>query len=138
MNPGAIFFDKEFHFHDGESGEKLFVVLGSEGGRTVVSKTTSQPARYSTVYGCQPNDRFHNFYLPKRSCHLKKPTWVCLDEFYELEGNTLLQKRFAGLVRHICDLPETITKEVQDCAILSMDITAFQESIITVSIVQPK
>jgi hypothetical protein len=29
MNPGSVFFDEQFAFHDGENGEKLFVVLGT-------------------------------------------------------------------------------------------------------------
>lgn len=130
MNPGSIFFDKDFHFHDGESGEKLFVVLGSDKGVSIVAKTTSQPYGKGIAYGCQPNDRFHNFHLPVNSCYLKKTTWICLDEFYELKLSDLLQKRFSGTVNHICDLIVKITREVQDCALISEDITARQEQII--------
>lgn len=130
MNPGSIFFDTDFHFHDGENGEKLFVVLGSERGVSVVAKTTSQAYGKGISYGCQPNDRFHNFYLPVNSCYLKKNTWICLNEFYELKQTDLLQKRFSGVVNHICDLTEQIAREVQDCALLSEDITARQEQIV--------
>lgn len=72
MNPGAIFFDTKFHFHDGESGEKLFIILGSSKGVSVVVKTTSQNYGRGIEYGCQPKDRFHNFYLPVNTCYLKK------------------------------------------------------------------
>jgi len=30
MNAGSIFFDTNFHFHDGNDGKKLFIVLGVE------------------------------------------------------------------------------------------------------------
>lgn len=86
MTPGSILFDKKFSFHDGEVGEKLFVILGTVNGTYVVAKTTTQPHGRGNDYGCQPKDRFPNFYLPKGACHLKESTWICLDEFYEFSG----------------------------------------------------
>lgn len=130
MKVGSIFFDVDFHFHDGEDGKKLFVVLGTEKGIVVVAKTTSQSYSKGINYGCQPNDRFHNFYLPYNSCCLKNATWVCLNEFYELKECELLQKHFMGKVNHICDLSPEITRELQNCAILSDDISFWQERII--------
>jgi len=130
MNAGSIFFDTNFHFHDGNDGKKLFIVLGYDKGIVLVVKTTSQPYGRGIAYGCQPNDRFHNFYLPVNACYLKKSTWVCLDEFYELKQSELLQKRFSGVINHICDLTPSITRELQDCAIISEDLTAKQEIII--------
>lgn len=130
MNVGSIFFDSNFHFHDGNDGKKLFIVLGYDKGIVLVVKTTSQPYGRGIAYGCQPNDRFHNFYLPINSCYLKKNTWVCLDDFYELKQSELLQKRFSGVINHICDLTPAITRELQDCAIISEDLTAKQEIII--------
>ncbi len=138
MIAGSIFFDTDFHFHDGESGEKLFVVLGADKGVVVVVKTTSQPYGKGINYGCQPNDRFHNFYLPINSCYLKKNTWVCLNEFYELKQSDLLNKRFSGMVNHICDLTLPITRELQGCSIISEDITPRQEAIINNSLVLDK
>jgi hypothetical protein len=130
MTPGSVFFDKDFQFHDGESGEKLFVALGSANGVSVVVKTTSQPHGRGIDYGYQVADRFPNFYLPVNTCYLKKNTWVCLDEFFELRHSDLLQKRFSSIVNHICDLSDNITREIQVCAMQSDDITPRQEKII--------
>lgn len=135
MIPGSIFFDKDFHFNDGETGQKLFVVLGNDKGVTVVAKTTSKIYGKGINYGCQPNDRFHNFYLPLNSCYLKANTWVCLDEFYELKQADLLTKRFSGVVCHICDLSQEIAREIQDCALLSDDISKRQANIIQQSLI---
>jgi hypothetical protein len=135
--PGSIFFDSDFHFHDGESGEKLFVVLGVEQAISIVAKTTSQPHGRGIEFGCQSKDRFHNFYLPLNSCYLRKNTWVCLDEFYELNSAIMLQKRFKGVVNHICDLPPELTRDIQNCAIDSEDISLNQEGIISSSLVTP-
>lgn len=130
MNIGSVFFDKKFAFHDGETGEKLFVVLGSDNGTYIVAKTTSQQHGRGVSYGCQPDDRFHNFYLPRNSCYLKACTWVCLDEFYEFGVAEVLQKRFSGTVNPVCELSSEITRQIQDCALQSLDITQNQEKII--------
>lgn len=135
MMAGTVLFDAKFDFHDGENGKKLLVVLGCDKGIVIVAKTTSQPYGKSINYGCQPNDRFHNFYLPVPSSYFKKNTWICLNEFYELKQSDLLNKRFSGLVNHICDLTPQITREVQDCAVSSDDITQRQCDIITNSLI---
>lgn len=130
MNPGSIFFDEEFAFHDGETGEKLFVVLGTTNMISVAAKTTSRQNGRGLTYGCQPHDRFHNFYLPPRSCHLSESTWVCLDEFYELNGAVMLKKRYDGKIKPVCTIEKHL-RALQDCALLSLDITPAQAEIIT-------
>lgn len=135
MSPGGVYFDTTFAFRDGSTREKLFVVLGTTKGVTVVAKTTSKQHGRGTVYGCQPLDRFHNFFLPVNSCYLKSSTWICLDEFYELNVSKVVQKRFNGEINHICDLPNHIIREVQDCAILSKDISYFQENAVRLNLV---
>jgi hypothetical protein len=67
LNPGSIFFDEDFKFHDGQAGEKVFLVLGTLGAVSLVAKTTQHGRGVS--FGCQPKDRFHNFYLPPGSCY---------------------------------------------------------------------
>ena len=135
MTPGSVFFDQQFSFHDGESGEKLFVILGWDNGIAIVAKTTSQQHGRGTTFGCQPKDRFHNFYLPQNSCYFRKCTWVCLDEFYELNAVEVLQKRFSGLINPVCNLTNEMLRELQDCALESDDLSGRQESIIRSSLV---
>lgn len=135
MNPGSIFFDQDFRFADGETGEKLFVVLGSKDALYVVVKTTTKQHGRGLDYGCQPRDRFYNFFLPTGCCYLKSSSWVCLNEFYELKQNSVLQKKFSGSVRHICNLDDTITRALQECALNSLDISNFQAEAIQDSIV---
>ncbi len=130
MTPGAVFFDNNFVFHDGSSSAKLLVVLGCKSGTVLIVKTTSKIYGKGITYGCQPTNRFHNFYLPQNCGHFDKDTWICLDEFYEISQAEMLQKRFAGNVKHICDINENITREIQDCAKKSIDISPHQELII--------
>lgn len=135
MTPGSVWFDAEFHFHDGETGEKLFVALGNAGLTYLVAKTTSQQHGRGTDFGCQPSDRFPNFFLPPGSCYLKKPTWICLDEFYEFDARSVMRKQLSGQVKPVCTLPNEIARLVQDCAMLSLDITPAQHAIINACLI---
>lgn len=135
MNHGSVFFDEEFAFHDGESGEKLFLVLGTVGPVSVVAKTTSQQHGRGTTFGCQPTDRFHNFFLPPGCCYLKKTTWVCLDEFYELAPNAMLKKKFEGKIKPVCTIENDLLRLIQDCALVSLDVSPAQADIIKACLV---
>ncbi|MCJ2088801.1 hypothetical protein MKK88_22865 [Methylobacterium sp. E-005] len=135
MTPGSVFFDRLFKFKDEETGRKLFVALGSVDGVYVVAKTTSQQHGRGRVFGCQPTDRFHNFYLPPSSCGLDGETWVCLDEFYEFDAATVLRKKFGGVIDAICDLPAAIMKDLQACALGSDDLSELHERAIRASLV---
>lgn len=134
MNPGSVFFDEDFAFHDGETGEKLFIVLGTMNGKSVVAKTTSQQHGRGTVFGCQ-NDRFYNFFLPPRSTHLRGSTWVCLEEFYEYDHRVALQKRFDGKIKPVCIILDTILRQIQNCAAISYDISTDQLRILQACLV---
>ncbi|WP_081582717.1 hypothetical protein [Nitratireductor pacificus] len=136
MNPGSVFFDEDFAFHDGETGEKLFVVLGTSAGTSVVVKTTSVQHGRGTAYGCQPRDRFHNFFIPPKATYLKKETWVCLNEFYEIEARKALQKSFDGKIKPVCDLAAAVIRGIQDCALQSEDISETQTDVVRSCLVQ--
>lgn len=132
MTPGSVLFDTEFAFQDGETGEKLFVVLGISEGVYLVAKTTTKQHGRGTEYGCQPKDRFHNFFLPKGCCYLKASTWVCLDEFYELSAAQLVKKGLNGIVKPVCTVGEHL-KALQNCALASLDITNAQSAMVRAS-----
>jgi hypothetical protein len=130
LRAGSILFDRRFEFKDGTFGSKLIVILGCDKGIALAVKTTSKIHGRGIQYGCQPNDRFHNFYLPAKSCYLSQPTWICLDEFYELQLNTLLSKRFSGQINPLCMLDDAHITLLLQCSLLSQDITPHQEAII--------
>jgi hypothetical protein len=134
VNAGSVFFDEEFAFHDGETGEKLFVVLGTVSAVSVVAKTTSQQHGRGTVFGCQPTDRFHNFFIPPSAAYFRKSTWVCLNEFYELDPVKMLKKRYDGKIKPVCTLEKRLLVLIQECALISMDISPAQAEIIKVCV----
>ncbi len=124
MTPGTILFDKDFKFSDGETAGKLLVVLndGSDSTYYVIAKLTSQRHDNGTTPGCQPKDRFQNFYLPQGVSVLSKNSWVMLDEFYETDPNKLFQLKLKGQLQVIGVLDETTTKALLVCAIESINI----------------
>lgn len=125
MVPGTILFDPRFQFSDGTTGEKLFVALNDgRGGKFVTVKTTSNDTRYTFVYGCQIFGRFPHFYLPRGSCCLDGHTWLCLDEFYELDAQRLYQRITDGKIHRIGVLPESIALELLSCVTNCEDISA--------------
>ncbi|MDX7953615.1 hypothetical protein P7D22_20845 [Lichenihabitans sp. Uapishka_5] len=129
MNPGSVFFDEEFAFHDGQSGEKLFLVLGSDREIAVVAKTTSRQHGRGNTFGCQ-TDRFYNFFLPPQSCYLRKPTWVCLDEFYEVRLAAALSKSLRSIIKPVCTIEHSLLRLIQECAKGSLDITDQQHDLV--------
>lgn len=130
MTPGTLFFDRHFRFYDGEEGQKILVALGTAHGVTMVVKTTSQGRRFRNDFGCQADHRFPNFHLVKGCCCLSKPTWVCLDEYYEFKDSDLLQKHFSGDINCIGLLTDPITVAVMECALQSEDISPRQTRIV--------
>jgi hypothetical protein len=111
-------------------GRKILVALGTEKGVTVLAKTTSKGTRFGLEYGCQAKKRFPCFYLPGNSCVLNRPTWICLDEFYEFNDALLTQRHFSGRVRHLGVLPHEVTEQLLECALVCEDITGAQASIV--------
>lgn len=130
MTPGTLFFDRHFRFYDGEEGQKILIALGTAHGVTMVVKTTSQGRRFRNDFGCQADHRFPNFHLVKGCCCLSKPTWVCLDEYYEFKDSELLQKHFSGDINRIGLLTDPITVAVMECALQSEDISPRQTRIV--------
>jgi hypothetical protein len=130
LTPGNILHDTKFEFKDGEIGNKLVVVLGSSAGIVVAVKTTSNSRSRGIDFGCQLADRWPNFHLPLNSCCLEKPTWICLDEFYDLSQQKLFDKAIEQTVRTIGMFPSEVTRLVQECAVQSLDITSAQEAIV--------
>ena len=130
MIPGTLYFDCNFRFHYGEGGKKILIALGTSQGVTIVVKTTSQHQRFRNNFGCQVDHRFPNFFLTEGCCCLSKPTWVCLDEYYEFKDSEILQRHFSGDINLVGVLSDEITIALAECAMHSKDISYYQLRII--------
>jgi len=131
MTPGAILHDPLFRFKDGETGNKLFVILNDgSSGFYVAVRTTSQARGKSSSEGCHLDDWQQNFFVPTATGCFKKNTWICLDDFYEFDATELLQGSFSGRIQHIGKLPSSMLPALISCALQSDDITGLQEQAI--------
>ncbi|HZS09218.1 MAG TPA: hypothetical protein VFD58_30565 [Blastocatellia bacterium] len=133
MTTGSILFDREFRFQDGAIGEKLFVLLNDGTvGYYIVVPTTSQQHNKGKRPGCQPADFPCNFYIPEGECDLGKNTWVILQKYYEYPSDfaELFARRQSGRLKFICTLPETLIKQLLNCAKNSQDIEIRYEAIV--------
>jgi len=127
MTPGSVLHDSEFHFHDGETGNKLFVILNDgSAGAYVAVRTTSQAKNKSRSEGCHLDDWQQNFFVPKAKGCFTKNTWICLDDFYEFNTTELLQGRFSGRINSIGELSSPVFQALIDCALHSDDISGLQ------------
>lgn len=127
MIPGSIFRHERFQFHDGRTGTKYFIVLGMMGDSSIIAvKTTSKRNNRPESYGCHLSHRYPSFHLPLKTCCLPAPTWVCLDEFYQLEAAPLLEGKFSGVVRFEGQLVKDTTTALINCAASSDDISPAQ------------
>jgi hypothetical protein len=132
MTPGAILFHKQFVFRDGTSADKFLVVLANTGSILIVAKTTSKGHRYRNDHGCQAGNYFPAFLLTLGCCCLRLNTWICFDEFFELELAKLNSEVVSGNVRQYGFLTSELTKDVQSCAVNTDDISPYQEQQIRV------
>ncbi|WP_417549321.1 hypothetical protein [Methylophaga sp.] len=131
MTPGTVLFDANFLFYDGTKGRKIFIILndGTE-GKYVSVKTTSRGDRYGIQHGCQPMDRYPNFYLVKGSCFLQENTWIQLDNFFEFDSAQMMQKVISGQINRIGVLSSEQALQLLICTTHSEDMSLSQEIII--------
>ena len=92
--PGEVYFDPAFVFHDGQVGEKLFVVLCDsplDPNAVVVARTTSvNKGEYvvgvessGEMEGCHSGAFVPNYFLPAPQNKFTKNTWLLFDDIYE-------------------------------------------------------
>ncbi|THA09424.1 hypothetical protein [Rodentibacter pneumotropicus] len=132
---GSILFHPKFKFNDGGERDKYLIILGMTSQKLIVAKTTSKGWRYTLEYGCQLNTH-QAFFLPQNSnTILSKNTWICFDEFYELDKNELGNRIGNSELFHCGILVNEHLKYIQQCALQSDDISAHQELIIRQSLI---
>ena len=130
MTPGAVLFHQNFVFADGGSADKYLVVLAVSENHLLVAKTTSKGTRYRSDHGCQAGSYFAAFLLTKGCCCLALNTWICFNDFYELDLTQVRSSIVAGSIRQYGMLETSLTRDVQFCAASTNDVSAAQEALI--------
>lgn len=115
MNPGSVILHQNFRFSDGDSADKLLVVLGSaKNGHILVVKTTSQQKRRILKDGCHPNPVESVFVFNANLGGFKKTTWIILDPIV-LEVGILSKRIQDGIVRKLFSLNPIDIRAIINC-----------------------
>lgn len=119
MTEGSVFYDPNFPFHDGEIGQKLFVLLndGQDGSFLTVLSTTKQK-RMSGVAGCHANDFPANYHFPAGT-DFPDNSWLLIEEIYEFDCYSLRQKVKTGAIAKKLPISPASLIDVLDCTIES-------------------
>jgi hypothetical protein len=125
MNCGTVLYDERFQFSDGSVINKLFIVLCDFGTNYLVLNTTSQQKKKNKTAACQLKDKPPNFFLPANHSWFEKDTWIELDEVFEIDSDTLEQKKKDRVVLHKSVLSPELMKDILKCALQSVDIELF-------------
>ena len=103
---GQILYHKNFVFTDGDTGEKLVVVLNTCDNREtcLVLKTTSQSGRY--IYAMPGCNSYKQEFCIYKECEQGFPqkTFIQIDNIYPINVEQLLANKEVSFVDHLSDV----------------------------------
>ena len=115
---GSVYFHKKLKFSDGDTGEKLIVLLNSPkpSDPYLFVKTTSQQKRKPATPGC-----IHNHLVFFIKCDgkqfLRKDTWVQLREIYEFNSAYMIKHGIDKEIIKVGDLDYLCVNQIVNCLI---------------------
>lgn len=130
MNKGTILFHRDFQFHNGQSGEKLIIVLNTPKDKEpyLCCKTTSKQKFNIDKEGCHSQK---NIYVINPNYDwFKMKTWVQFHELYEFEPQNFLQAHFKGDVDIKGELKENTIGAIRNCIKHSDDVSKYHLSLL--------
>lgn len=122
---GEVYFAPDYRFADGETSDKLLLILAiTEAKDYLVVRTTSQSRLRSWDPGCQNGDLEPGFFIPLQTSIFQKDTWLCLDyainiDQYDFES--CLNSKPPTFLK-IGDLDGQLVNQILQCA-ASADFT---------------
>lgn len=125
MDKGTILFHRDFQFHNGQSGEKLIIVLNTpkDNEPYLCCKTTSKPKFNIDKEGCHSQK---NIYVINPNFDwFKIKTWVQFHELYEFEPPRFLQAHFDGVLEIKGELKENTVNAIRNCIKRSEDVSKY-------------
>lgn len=131
MNKGDILYHREFRFYNGDTSNKLLVILNTPPKIEIpylVSKTTSNPERKPQDPGCHLPESL--FLIKANHDFFAKDTWLQFYDLYELNSKDLLKDKFDGLVEVCGCLREQTINEVTNCINRSEDVSGYHLKLI--------
>lgn len=131
MNKGTILFHRDFQFHDGQTGEKLIIVLNTPKNNEpyLCCKTTSKQRFDIDREGCHSHK---NIYVINPNYDwFKGKTWVQFHELYEFEPQRFLQAHFKGDLEIKGSLKENTINAIRNCIKRSEDVSQYHLSLLS-------
>ena len=129
MNKGTILFHKNFLFSDGNTGEKLIIILNVPKNKEpfLVCRTTSKSQFYINKHinkrGCYSDKNI--YYIDANFDWFRENTWIQFYELFELDTAGFLNDHFKGnLEIKGCLRTETI-QAIVNCIKKSEDVSNY-------------
>lgn len=117
---GSVFFKKGFEFKDGDSADKLLVLLNTPTGKEdcLFVKTTSQASSRVKKIGCGKHPSYNQgeFFISSGTSVFKADTWIVLYEIYQIPITALP----AGYSKKGV-LSDKLVSSILDCLFLHHD-----------------
>lgn len=131
MNKGTILFHKDFQFHDGQSGDKLIIVLNTPKKKEpyLCCKTTSKQKFDIDKEGCHSHKNI--YVIASHTDWFKVKTWVQFHELYEFEPEKFLQAHFKGDLEIKGELKENTVNAIRNCIKRSDDVSKHHLSLLS-------
>ncbi len=130
MNKGTILFHRDFQFLNGQSGEKLIIVLNTPKDKEpyLCCKTTSKQKFNIDKEGCHSQQ---NIYVINPNFDwFRMKTWVQFHELYEFEAPKFLQAHFNGSLDVKGELKENTVRAIVNCIKRSDDVSKYNLSLL--------
>lgn len=130
MKQGTVYFHMGCRFHDGEIGDKLFIILNTprQNEFFITCKTTSQQKWRLKKEGCNSND---NYYVLRENVdYFNKWTWVQFQDYYPISQELLQRYIDRGIITKKADLREQTIRAINNCVCNSDDISPLYISMI--------
>lgn len=126
--PGAILNDRNFEFPDGETGNKLFIILtdGSR-GYYVVARTTTNDNDRSKIKGCNLDDRRPGYFIPQNESIFDDDTWICLNYLTDFNKAELDRHLTKKEIKQVSRVTGDLFADIIHCAAIADDTTKEQE-----------
>jgi len=117
VSRGGVYFHSQFPFHDGEIGQKLFVVINEpfEDEPYIILKTTTNFRNKTYKEGCNAHQGV--FYLPaNKENAFPKDTLVQLLEIYDFSSRAFLKGHLTEkVISHIGNVSGLTMSQIINC-----------------------
>jgi hypothetical protein len=117
---GQIYHNPNFKFHDGETGNKLLILLNTptKDDEYLFVKTTARESKRTKQPGCIKHPLYEQgeYFLQKgETSFFKEPTWIILSEIYPIHKEAIVNSSDWHKLKKNAILPTKIIDKIIDC-----------------------